>query len=280
MSSHDDPLRADVAAAVDGDRAALERVVAAIGPEVHRLALRFFGVPADADDAAQEALIQIVTRLDRFGSRSLFTTWAYRVATNRFLSIARARSGPQASFDDLAEELATQPVGGAAPPPGADEALLAEEVRVGCTLAMLHALDPAQRMAFILGEIMGLDHRTAADVLDISPAAFRKRLQRARDDLAAFMRAECGLFDPGNPCRCEARIPYAMERGRLDPDDLVFAGPSDAVRRYPEVLAEIRRLEEAERAGALFRAHPEVRATAGLADFVARLLGDGGPVTT
>ena len=49
---------------------------------------------------------------------------------------------------------------GHAPPPDVDAELLAQELRIGCTLAMLLCLDPAHRMAYILGEIMGLDHRT------------------------------------------------------------------------------------------------------------------------
>ena len=60
------PTEIDVAAALDGDRDALTRLVERVRPPVSRLALRFFGNPADAEDATQEALIQIVTRLDRF----------------------------------------------------------------------------------------------------------------------------------------------------------------------------------------------------------------------
>ncbi len=74
-------------AAQNGDREALTRVIRGLQPLAHRLALRFFS----AEDAAQEVLIQMVTKLDRFACRSGFTTWAYRVATNKFLSISRAR---------------------------------------------------------------------------------------------------------------------------------------------------------------------------------------------
>src|SRR3954465_12891976 len=75
----------DVAAALDGDSDALARLVERVRTPVFRLALRFFGNPADAEDASQEALIQIVTRLDRFSGRSAFTTRAYSVATPRRL---------------------------------------------------------------------------------------------------------------------------------------------------------------------------------------------------
>jgi RNA polymerase sigma-70 factor (ECF subfamily) len=60
----------DVVRALDGDRDALTRLVERVHSPVYRLALRFFGNRTDAEDASQEALIQIVTRLDRFSGRS------------------------------------------------------------------------------------------------------------------------------------------------------------------------------------------------------------------
>ena len=161
----------DVQAALAGDKEALERLVERVQPLVYRLALRFFGNRADAEDAAQEALIQIVTRLDRFSGRSAFSTWAYSVATRRFLWLARP-GGP--TFEEFDEELAHVPVPGSGPqPPGdVDAELLAQELRIGCTLAMLLCLDPGHRMAYILGVIMGLDHRTGAEVLDIRRRLF------------------------------------------------------------------------------------------------------------
>jgi RNA polymerase sigma factor (sigma-70 family) len=264
----------DVAAALDGDSDALTRLVERVRSPVFGLALRFFGNRADAEDASQEALIQIVTRLDRFSGRSAFETWAYSVASRKFLSLARG--GPRLSFGQFSEELANVPAPGmgVAPPADVDADLLAEELRIGCTLAMLLCLDPAHRMAYILGEIMGLDHRTAAEVLDISPAAFRKRLQRARKGIVGLMSRRCGLFDPENPCRCVKRVPVAIELGRVDPRELVLAGPVEQARRFPRVLEEIRRLDEAERGGALYRAHPEAHAKADLAGFIRRLFAE------
>jgi Sigma-70 region 2 len=64
-------------AARDGDRAALEELCRAVQQPMYRLALRFCGNPADAEDAAQEVLIRLVTNLGSFEGRSRFTTWAY-----------------------------------------------------------------------------------------------------------------------------------------------------------------------------------------------------------
>jgi RNA polymerase sigma factor (sigma-70 family) len=124
----------DVAVALDGDREALERLVRALEPQLHRLAVRFFAHPQTAEDATQEALVQIVTKLDRFDGRSEFSTWAYRVATNRFLSMARSPAERMAmTLEEFSDDLATIPVvENPARFPEVDEALLAEEVKISC----------------------------------------------------------------------------------------------------------------------------------------------------
>lgn len=244
-----------------GDGDALEQVVRAIQPMLSRLALRFFGCPDHAADATQEALIQIVTKLDRFAGESAFTTWAYRVATNKFLSMARSPAERGAlGLEAFDRDLAQVPDKAAAPTPDVDQNLLLEEVKIGCTLAMLLCVDRESRMAYILGAIAEVDHDTAADILQTTPAAYRKRLERARGDITGLMRARCGIFDPKNACRCARRVPVAVERGYLNPKALVFASSAEQARRFPEVLDEIRRLGEVQRAAALYRSHPDPEA--------------------
>lgn len=267
-------MNADVAAALDGDRSALERLVRGLQPELHRLAVRFFGHPQTAEDATQEALVQIITKLDRFEGRSEFRTWAYRVATNRFLSMVRSPAERMAmTFDEFSADLAKPPLAASEQQaPDVDAALLAEEVKISCTLAMLLCLDRGHRLAYVLGEIMELDHTTGAEVLEITPAAFRKRLQRARAEITGLMRRRCGLFDENNACRCVARVPGAIELGRLQPEELLFASSLEQARRFPAVLVEIRRLEEADRAAALYRSHPDTPSNADLVEFLQDLL--------
>lgn len=245
-----------VAAARAGDAAALESVVAAIEKDVRRLALRFLWNPQDAEDASQEILVRVVTGLDGFRGESSFRTWVYRVACNALLSARpgamerRALSFEQ--FDeDLSGGLSDAPAGDA----GAEHALLLEEVKVGCTLAMLLCLDRGQRLAYILGEILELEHGEAAAALEIAAAAYRKRLSRAREAVNALMLARCGLVREENACRCRRRVATAVELKRVDPERLLFASSLEQARRFPQVVGEIRRLEEARRAAALYRSH-------------------------
>lgn len=101
---------------------------------------------------------------------------------------------------------------------------------VGCTQAMLLCLDREHRIAYVLGDGLELNSGEAANICEISPAAFRKRLQRARERIQAFMQAHCGLLDPANPCRCRRRIGAAIGHDRLDPAILLFARQVDALK--------------------------------------------------
>lgn len=56
--------------AVDGDRAALSELAVRIQHPLYRLSLRFLGHPQDAQDATQEILIRVITRLGTFEGRS------------------------------------------------------------------------------------------------------------------------------------------------------------------------------------------------------------------
>jgi len=253
----DPPLEERVRRAQQGDRSALESVIQEIQPQLYGLALRFLWHPEDAQDATQEILVRIVTKLGSFRGESRFRTWAFQVACNALRTLRRQRMeraelSLEAFAADLATGLSDEPV---ATTPPVEESLLWEEVKIGCTTAMLLCLDREHRLAYILGEILELDHRTAAAALEVSPDAYRQRLARARAGIVGLMKARCGLAHPENPCRCRRRVATALARGHLDPARLLFARSTEQARRFPEVLNEIRRLEELQRAAALQRSH-------------------------
>jgi RNA polymerase sigma factor (sigma-70 family) len=272
----DRSLEAEVARAREGDRNALEGVVRAVQRDVYGVALRFFWHPQDAEDATQEILVRVITGLGGFHGESSFRTWVYRVACNTLLALGRKRMEERSrSFAEFAEDLSS---GLSDDPPdqeyGAEQDLLLEEVKIGCTLAMLLCQDRNHRLAYVLGEILELDHQEAAGVLEISPAAFRKRLSRARADITSFMIARCGLVNPANACRCRRRVATAVDLRRVDPANLLFASSLEQARRFPEVLGKIRQLEETRRAAALYRSHPRPQSARDLASWLKRRLDE------
>lgn len=270
MTDRINPLAASVAQdvtdvdlarlAADGERDALEQLVRRHQRWIHNLALRFMLNPDDAADLAQEAMIRIVTRIGQFQGRSSFRTWAYRIVANCFSDAKRGRMEHAiTSFDAYGAELDALPLQNL-DLPGAYEperALIVEEAKNGCMLGMLLCLSRPQRLAYILGEIFEAPSDVAAEILGLTPAAFRKQLQRARADLTAFMNDKCGLINESNPCRCEKKTRAFMDAGWLNPNRVKFASRTlDRMSDHvPAASRQLNRLVD-EQYASLFRDHP------------------------
>lgn len=238
-----------------GDKAALEALIAAIQERVYNLAVRFLWEPMDAEDATQEILIRVITNLSGFRGESAFETWVHRIAVNHLLNL-KARPVETLTFEEGAvhlERARTQDEY-----EGVDRRLLAEEVKISCTTSMLICLSRPLRMAFILGAILDLSGAEAAAILEISPGAYRKRLSLAREQLRAFMQANCGLFNPETPCRCTKKITYDIAIGRMNPKALRFADKSGLLPDQREAARLIvPDIEMLQNEVAILRSHPE-----------------------
>jgi RNA polymerase sigma factor (sigma-70 family) len=257
-----------------GNKAALQIVIESIQDRIYGLALRMLWHPEDARDATQEILIRIVTHLGEFRCESAFTTWMYRIAANYLISARKSRIEEQGySFERFGRELDDGLSGaGIGAEATAEEILLFQEIRVGCTLGMLLCLERPERLTYILGEILELSGSEAAEVLEIEPTAFRQRLVRSRRKILDFMIAKCGLVNPDNPCRCRRRVKSALSSKRVDPVRPLFANDGEQARRFPELLATIRSLQSAQRAVAIYRSQPEQLAPATIAAEIRNLI--------
>jgi RNA polymerase sigma factor (sigma-70 family) len=210
-------------AAIGGDRTALEALVARLEADVYRLAVRMLGHPSDAEDAAQEALILIVTSLGSFRGDSSVRTWAFRIASRHYMRfrVGRYEQMVSESFDAIDQVMAQHDK----VPPVAFNAeetrVLAEQVMSNCVSAILLALTRDERLAYALSEIFGFSGPECAEVLDVDAGTFRKRLQRGRDALEAYMKRSCGLVNADNACRCARQIPVHVVHGFIQPDALL-----------------------------------------------------------
>jgi RNA polymerase sigma factor (sigma-70 family) len=260
-----------VARAVDGDKAALEEVIRLLQDPLYRLALRMVRRPSDAEDATQEILIRVITRLGTWRGEAKLLTWAYRVGVNYLLNLRRGSNAEAVSLsfdefrDGLAQGLAE------ADYRGPEAQVLANEMRPSCTQAMLQCLERHERIAFVLGEIFELTSADAAWILDTTPAAFRKRLERARTRIRGFMESTCGLVNPNAFCRCARRVQPGIALGRIDPDRPAFVThPVSASGR--DVAHAAAQLATLHNAAAVLRAHPDYAAPRSGVDAILALL--------
>ncbi len=250
--------------ATQGDLRALDKLLVTIQPGVFNLCVRMLGNRDDAADACQEILLKVTTHLGSFKGEAAFTTWVYQVARNHLLNaVTRTREVPEVSFESLSETLqagldlgrdtwdnrALQP----------DEKLAAREMAITCTQGMLMRLDREHRLVYLLDAVFGLESHEAAQVMDITAAAYRKRLSRARHALDGFSQATCGVVNQQAPCQCEKQVhalqclarsskPQRPPALRLDDQERAHAA---------QALDQIMQMSDM---AAVLRSHPQWRA--------------------
>ena len=216
-------LQALAEKATAGDKEALEALVTGVQDMVFNLSLRMLGTFADAEDAAQDILLKMITHLSSFRGESLFTTWVFRIAVNHLKDYKKhmfahaplsfefygddIKNGKIQDIPDLAQNV--------------EQDILAEELKMSCTNVMLQCLDTESRCIFILGTMFRIDSRIAGEILEMTPEAYRQRLSRIRKKMAGFLEQYCGAYG-GGTCRCRDRVHYAIQSHRLNPRQLDY----------------------------------------------------------
>ena len=243
--------------AASGNRDALEELLGDVQDMVFNLSLRMLGTVPDAEDACQEILIKVMTHLSDFRKESRFSTWVFRVAVNHVLAYRKHMfSHHPLSFEYYGEDIAN---GREEDVPdmtgGVDRGILEEELKLSCTNVMLQCLDGESRCIFILGTMFRLDSAVAGEILGISPAAYRKRLSRIREKMAAFLGEYCGLA--GGKCSCRRRVDYAIASRRLTPERLEYNGMEQGRSRIAEQCRAI--MEEIDGQSRIFAEMPFYR---------------------
>jgi RNA polymerase sigma factor (sigma-70 family) len=239
------------AQAVAGSRGALRELCLALQGPIYRISLEMLRHPADAEDAAQEILVKVITGLGSFEGRSSLFTWVHRIAVRHLLRM-RASRVEKAAVARSAEEVISLLDAGVraegAPLEEAELRVLSREVRVGCVNGMLQSLSRIERAAYLLSEVLGLDDETAAEICEVEPAAFRQRLSRARHTMESILFGRCGLVSESSPCRCAHQAAVKKAQGWNKTRFLTFSIPRERTER---AVAELSGLG---RAAGLFRA--------------------------
>lgn len=249
-----------VVAAREGNRAALEAIVRAAERPIYNLAMRMLANRADAEDATQEILVKIIANLGVIRDVEAAGGWALRVASRHLLrerkrgAIETMRLTFQAFGTDLETGLSPLAEHGLNE---IEEKLALDEVRIGCTLAMLTCLSRELRIAYILGDIFEVTDTEAAEVLDIGPAAYRQRLRRARGVVTAFVQSRCGLVSELAACRCELRVGQALKMGRVVKGQPDLSASLSDIPSVAEIRSRIEAIERKRASAALMRSNPD-----------------------
>jgi len=151
---------------------------------------------ADADDLLQEALIRMASELPHLRSSEAVKGWAYRIATN--VAIDFLRKTKRAHFEEFSDEIAVSES-------DEEEEFIVDEMN-DCIRGVIDRLPPDYRAAIILSDLQGQSVAETAQIMDISIAAAKVRIHRARKRLKEALDKKCDFYKSadGN-LRCEEK---------------------------------------------------------------------------
>ena len=223
-----------VARAQRGDAAALEDVCGRARPMLVRHARRLIGdSPADVEDAVQDALILACARIATYRWEGSFAGWLYAIATRSMLRGA-SRTPAQAA---VAVEVAERALVTAHDPmTEAEWSLIEQDLHLACTIGVLEGLTREARRLYLLGEVLAVPDRVGAEVAHVSPATYRKRLERARRAVADAVREYAGgHYDPKRLSTAARELRDLVRLGELHRAHARGATAEGAVRALERV---------------------------------------------
>lgn len=130
----------------------------------------------NADDVTQETYLRAFRALPAFEGRSTARTWLFGIARRACADHVRAVVRRRRLLDRTA---AVQP------PSESDHQ--DPEAAVGAA-ELLGRLNPRQREAFVLTQVLGLSYEEAAQSLEVPIGTIRSRVARARSELVAAVQ--------------------------------------------------------------------------------------------
>ncbi len=173
-----------IARAQQGDEAAFEALFTAHKRRVYSLCLRMTSDPADAEDLAQEAFLQLFRKISTFRGESAFTTWLHRLVVNVVLMRLRKKGLPLVSLDepDTSQDEPVQRDFGEN-----DLRLLGSIDRIRLNKA-IESLPHGYRTVFMLHDVEGYEHNEIAQIMNCSIGNSKSQLHKARLKLRDMLR--------------------------------------------------------------------------------------------
>lgn len=165
----------------DGDARALEVLVERHAGAVRRLAGRMLADPQDAEDAAQEALAKLCTRVGQFRGEAAFATWLHSLVANTCRDVAaRQRRRRHQPLDRVPEQATGDlPV----------DALLQQAER-GRLVACLAGLSSDQRHVMVMKDVLALSYEQIADRMGMPVGTVKCHAHRGRARIRRALGAE------------------------------------------------------------------------------------------
>lgn len=178
-----------MAAVATGERSAQTALLERLAPRVRRLALMLARSSADADDAAQQALLEILRSSGNYRTPGNLVAWSDRIAARTVLHLRRQERARESL---LARWLSpgTQPWG------GADHAVGLETAGLE---ALFRTLSHARREVMVLRHALGYSPEEIAELTGAPLGTVKDRLAAGRKQLRQLLERDRKGLERGGP---------------------------------------------------------------------------------
>ncbi|MCL6559746.1 MAG: RNA polymerase sigma factor [Firmicutes bacterium] len=180
--------------AKNGDLQAYGALVERYQHKVYNLAVKMVSDREDARDLTQDIFMQIFQTLPRFRGDSSFSTWVYRVASNKCLDFARKKKSEREKVNLSTFDLENLPSDSRGSP---EEHAIRDDENHRLKRA-LESLPKDYLIVIVLQHFQQMSYKEIAEVLDVPVKTVATRLYRAKSMLKErLMGGDAGAMPSG-----------------------------------------------------------------------------------
>jgi RNA polymerase sigma-70 factor (ECF subfamily) len=162
-----------------GDRDALESLLTAVRPRTLAICRGVLPYTPDAEDACQEALINVATKIGGWAGQGRFTTWLHVVAVNSARSTYRRMRNQAVASDVLPQEK---------PDPRTTSVIAGTRLDLLDALETLERAHPQYVEPLLLRDVYGLPYDEIADQVGAPLGTVKAQVHHGRKLVRPLLR--------------------------------------------------------------------------------------------
>ncbi|MFO7574499.1 MAG: RNA polymerase sigma factor [Bacteroidales bacterium] len=167
----------------EGDIGAFNEMVRDLTPVAWRIAFRILTDNFAAEDIAQEVMVKLWRKLDRFNSDRCFSSWFYRIVVNCCYDELRRRKREIVSVtDERSWQILSEITRG-------DNGLeLSVDDYELLLKVAVEKLSPKQKVVFVLSELEGMERREIMKITGMNGSSLKSNLHYARKKIKELIK--------------------------------------------------------------------------------------------
>jgi RNA polymerase sigma factor (sigma-70 family) len=168
-----------VEACKKGDRKAQFELYKLYSKAMYNICLRMLGTVENAEDALQNAFVDVFSKMDSFRYESTIGAWIKRIVVNNCINALKKRRMDFAELNDNVHHIAEDST-----PSVSEDVLNVKMIQQAMT-----QLPEGYRVVFSLYAIEGYDHEEIGEILGVTEATSKSQYSRAKAKLRDILQS-------------------------------------------------------------------------------------------